>query len=306
MVPVPELLPKVNTLEELESSLSKVIPTVLTNSMQSSIELVLSFLGCNQALIPVVLPVTAKLDTFAAVIRSGALPFMLDVDADGQLNEDLLDSVFEEFDKQCIIVLTRPLGYSVRPSLSLACAGVPTIVVNDFLPPAELSTTTLLGDFNIFDLSLMMGGEGSAIYTPYMDSRMGLRTIQQSLEGPSCLPSPLSCTLGLARVAYLKDRETQVRAVAEFYAKELGVLLEDSQAFPFFPIHKQENKLKLPWALGPLHRVAMVQKRFPKGTKNTYPGADAVEKHFLALPCSPDLIQQKDALKALCDSLQEC
>ncbi len=287
VVPVPTES-HVDLVHKLQDSLSKVVPALVTNSMQNSIELVLSFLGCGKSLIPVVLPVTASLDTFAAVLRVGALPFVLDVDADGQINEDHLTSVFAEFEKGCIVLLTRPLGFPVRPSLTLACAGVPTVIVSDFLPPAEVSSTTMLGDFNIFDLSLLMAGEGSVVYTPYLQSRNEIGALRKSLEGPSCLPGALSCALALRRLEYLGEREKLVREVAGVYAQHLGAQITSDQAFPYFPILRTKNPHKLPYALKPLHHIPAVAARYPQG-KPSYPGGDAVS-NFLALPCHPDML----------------
>lgn len=280
------------SLAVLEHSLSVVAPAVCFTNAQSALELIFESLGCREALIPVLLPVTAPSYVFAAVLRSGGLPFLLDVDQDGQYRLPLLLEALEDVDRGCIVLHTRPLGMPVRPELLAACEKTPTIIINDTLPSSTPNAESFLGDFNVYSLVEMIGA-GSAVFIPYVETAREFRSFRDDLCGPHTALPELLARLAVYRLSLLPERE---KVVQEFGDMCRDVLKKTLCTVPCVTVAVRDNRRFLEdWKflynpIKPLHTLEAVAARFPEGTPE-YPGAETISTRFLSFPTFPNMIE---------------
>lgn len=307
-------------LKNLESSLSKVVPCIVSNTHQASLEAVLHVLGCSSSLIPIVLPVTASLSTMAAVLRSGALPVLLDVHEDTlQYDPEVLKDVLQDFDKGCIVFLGHPFGLPVDPALLEVCKDTPTIIDNATLPSSQLTKRELVGYINLFRLSEIMMGDGGVVYTSFLDIIQDIDVHRRSVLGLNSIPSAIASHVANKYVPHMDAHRMDLKVVKKVFAERIGAhfaVIPSADSYPFLIVQIVGNAvevstnlrsffIKAQPALPTLHKVPEVKVRFNNGEVPDYPVAEMLSERLIALPVATGLVQQSmdAAIEALRASL---
>jgi len=169
---------------------------IVVNTKQIAVQMCMEVMGSRVHVIPVAMPVTTSMETFAGVLYSGAVPVLLDVDTSTQqVRLDLLQDLLEE-GEGAVVLLDRAGGYPVPANVLEAVQDVPTIAVTRCMPTTALDQLNLDATFNIFDLSEVTGS-GAVIFHKFEMQQQELRVLR---GGP--LGHKAWLTEDLCRVAY--------------------------------------------------------------------------------------------------------
>lgn len=284
-------------VQKLEKYLDDAI---VTNSYQICVQMVCEVLGARQYAIPVILPVTASIQTLAGVYWSGATPVLLDVDETLNVQQGPLQEALEGLGG-AVVVIERVGGYDVPPALLEATKGVPTIVCTRYPPHLSKYELGLHGSFNIFDLK-DVAGSGGVIYHEYDKQRMQLRNLREGALGHDAqMSEKLAYSIYTKLNASSKGRERTHNRIARRFEEELqkygqtaimpwkpaklaGTLFFTVPDVLYMQQHLGSKGYPSRPAIIPLHRIQAVARRFPASNEVKYPNADKLFNKILALP----------------------
>lgn len=263
------------------------------HSYQSAMQAVLEMLGSRSSMLPVVCSVFTAPDVMSAILRSGAQPILLDVDEEtAQINipdlQDLLTSLHEA-EKEAVILLNRPAGAPVDPSLVAATSDVVTVEDTHVFPdPLDDS----LSQFAVWDLSTVE--KGAIVRTPFDVQRKDLVMIRDGFLGHDS---------GLSNAAKKALQEMPSMSITRINAKKYRDALASSGkeglvAFaherhtPFFVFnvpnadrviaHLYSYGIEAKKAFFPLHEHPQMASRWHLPPE--YPVAERLSKRLLAVP----------------------
>lgn len=280
---------------------------IVVNTKQTAIQLCLEMMGTRTHMIPVVLPVTASLETFTGVLWSGAMPIILDVDTSTlQVKLDDLQELLSD-GEGAVVVLDRPGGYPVPPPVLDAVQDVPTIAVVRCPPHECLDQLHLDATFTIFDLNEVIG-TGAVIFHKFQLQQWLLRGLRGGPLGHKAWLTEELCQKALDRLHGLQYRELTYYAVHEAFAWELNargsnVILWDA-ADLIGPIylhvpdaqkmvqHLNAHNIPCRQTFYPLHSIPEVGKRLPNKDKADYSGAEMLHQHTILIPSHEGILDQ--------------
>ena len=271
--------------------------SVVFSSHQAAITAVFEVLGSRSTDIPVILPITIAPDTLSAVLRAGASPLLLDIEADTlQIDPTLLAEVLGEL-PTAMVVFNRPGGQPVTANLLELTKDIVTVVDTN-LPPSIAVGEDCVGSFTVFDLSPIIGS-GGVVHHKYSQQISELKMIRNGVLGLAANLNETLCTLAYTRLhedPKLTTRKLKQAQAAMYYLEKLddvsSVPFVASPEWPYF-ILKVENADKVIAHLHsydilaakpvfPLHLLPHISRRWTE--KPEYPVAELMYKTLVALP----------------------
>lgn len=282
--------------------------SIVVDCVQSAVQLCVEVLGSRTTMLPVALPDTAPISAFGGVLWSGALPVVLDTNSvthQPRVN-DLLE--LREAGQLAAVLLDRSGGKAVRLDVLEAVSGVPTIAVCDVLPVGYLGLEQLQFDFNIYDLSHIVG-TGAVIITKDTVRQQQLRLLRGGPLGHRCWLDPKLCKEVVEKLEYDYDRMTLSENVYDLFNEELrrqqiGVIITTNYApgvnnVVYFHVPDAGEivpylrKFNIPCrrTFYPLHTLPMIGERLPHRSKSNYTGADYLHKHTMIIPAHKGIIE---------------
>lgn len=286
-------------LTELSKLESFFGPTsVVFNTYQSGVTAVLEILGSRIRDLPVVLPVTTSPEVLAGVLRSGAIPFLLDIEPEFyQIDPVLLEEVLEEL-KTAVVLLHRPAGLQVNPRLLELCEDLPTII-DTRLPPHLGMKPDCVGTFTLFDLSPIVG-TGSIVIHKYSQQVNELKIVRNGLLGLTAQLNESLCSTALERFKQdptLAAYKAARRKVADLFESELNEALNTDE-LPYFVVKVEDadrvvafmhsEGIAIGKPLFPLHLLPQIAKRWAEPP--AYPVAEELRNKLIALPLHPGIL----------------
>lgn len=291
--------------EELEKFLGA--GAVAFNSCQNAVAAVLEVLGTRTSIIPVVLPITAAPDTVAGVLRGGADPILLDIDASTlQIDPVALKEVLDEV-KAAVVILTRPGGSNVDSRLLDLTKGLPTILDTKSYPGIYIGHRQL-ATFVIHDLETVIGS-GAIVRHQYTDQLRELKMVRSGVLGLGANLNPLLAKAAHNRLTYEamnRDvRREKQRTVANAYMKKLKPYLKAVQEdWPYFitevgnadkvMVHLRTYGISAVKPVFPLHYLSEMNRRWQEAP--SYPVAEELHKKLIALPTHPGILDEVDMI----------
>lgn len=293
-----------NTIEQAKLEAFFGPTAVVFNSYQASITAILEVLGSRTHELPVILPITSSPDTISAVLRSGANPILLDINADSlQMEPALLTEVLETI-KSAVIILDRPGGMPVDPALLAIAKTLPTII-DTRLPPHQGSTQDCVGTFTVFDFGPIVGS-GSLVIHKFTHQVRELKMVRNGLLGLAASMNDALCALAHKRLKSqpkLQDRKTaQAQAVSLYRnfleGKNHEIVFPECQERPYLMVvvenankvvaHLHSLGLPVVKPVFPLHYLPIMQRRWQETPE--YPVAESVFNRVVALPTHPGIL----------------
>lgn len=270
------------------------------NSVQNALQAVLEALGTTASPVPVVMPITAPPDSFAAVLRSGAQPIMMDIDRDTlELSVNAVEMATTELES-CVFLVNSPTGHQ---NLPLDEALAEQVVIWDSRIPQSCAPEYVA--FEVLDMT-DIAGSGAVVCHHYLDQ---LKVIQQVREGvgglSAVMPEPVAALCEERLSLDLSKREE----VWDAYEEHLGdvILGEPKSTQPLLVyvsdmrkalVHLNSFGIKAQQGVFPLHQLDEVSRRLAGDPD--YSVAEDLMNHVVALPCHPTVDVQE-----VCSLLQE-
>lgn len=269
------------------------------STYQAALVSVLELLGTRKSPLPVIMPVTAPPDTMSAVLRGGAVPFLLDVDYKSlQMNPTQLQEALSSL-PAAIVVLTCPGGQKLSESLLELVSDYPTIVDTRWTAnPKKLET---LGSFTVYDLTEICGN-GAVVYHKFEKQQSDLRVVRNGILGQD---ARITWTQGReikARGPLVEKREAEQKNTYDSYTKVLlskglggMIIFREAVSFPHYLVrvsnparvsaHLSSYGIESALGVYPLHLVPELASRWKETP--SYEGAELLSKEVLALPTLP-------------------
>lgn len=288
-------------IEEIDyvAKLEKLIPhSLVTSSVQAAIQIVLESAGTTVTPLPVLMPVTAPLETFSGVLRAGAQPVLLDIDAESlQMSPERLQEALTELGKGSLVLVHSPLGTSVTSALRtlIGTENVGIFDASNMLP--NLSSEVDL-TFEIYGFRAIAGG--AVIKHPY--DRTVLKQICNGICGLSARMSNIVALKTWQRLSKLTDYDYKTSEVVQ----TLSSLLHNSNSgiITYTPgwgmvpiviktdkakqvqVHLQSYNIETEMLITPLYAYDEVARRFTEGVPD-YPVTNSLRDKLLAIPTHP-------------------
>lgn len=271
--------------------LDKALGGIVFDSSQSAITAALEVLGSRFQPISVVMPVTVTYDALMAVIRSNARPVVVDIDPDTlQADVSQVQECLESME-DAVVLLTRPAGLPVAPSLMEAVQDVPTIVDTRVLP-TELE---MFCTYNVYDMSPMLG-KGAVVYAKNSDICKDLRVAREDAQtgmgevlaalGYKRLPEISLLPRGL-EYSELIDKSGKSGIVGYGGSAVLGSYLVRVSDANKAQQHLAKRGVQTAFGVVPVYKYEIARKRFPQ--ELNYPIAEDLCTKFLLLPDHEDV-----------------
>lgn len=276
---------------------------VVFNTYSAATQAVLELLGTRINFTPVIMPINISPEVMAAVLRSGASPYLLDIDVlTMQLDATQLQTALGELET-AIVILTMPGGQLPDPAILDLVKDLPTIVDTRLCPPKLLKKNSIdpcksLGSFTIYDLSSMCGG-GGVVHHAFDEQRKVLRGIRSGPLGNSTYMSWPQTEALSKHYASGKDLSFSGKAVASYYIhilKQTGnedmIMFDTSFDWPYFLIkvgsvekaiaHLHSYQIEARFGCFPLHFLDTLKARWTEDPE--YGAAELMHSNILALP----------------------
>lgn len=274
---------------------------VVVNTKQMAVQICLEIMGTKNHMIPVVAPVTTSIEVLTAVMDSGALPVILDIDTSTlQVKLDDLRELLQE-GPGAVVILDRVGAYPVDQHVLEAVLDVPTIAVLRSPPHDCTDQLDLEATFTVYDLSEVIG-EGAVIFHSNLDLIKELKALRGGPLGHKAWLTDDLCFNALYRLEYeLDEREQVYHSVWQAFEWELNesdradILLWDSADLIgpiYFQVpdaarmveHLRSHGIPCRRAFFPLHMVPEIARRMPRSKEADYSGAEMLFKHTIMLP----------------------
>lgn len=266
------------------------------HSCQIAIQIVLEGLGTRTQPVPVAMPVTAPPDTIAAVLRAGATPLLTDIDEGTlQMKPEHLRMIIEDLGT-VIVLLTRPGGQYVDKQLLDLVKDLPTVIDSRLVPHPQLTADDLVGSFNVFDLTSVLGSGGVIIHK-FPKQVHQLRTIRSGLIGnAAALSEPAAEKALQSLIGYNNNGHRRVATKYHECFKPLqkrGILPMEPSLWPS-PLyvsvpnakvtvaHLHTYGIEAALAVYPLYNLEEIRRRYTQDPE--YPVAERLQQTFICLP----------------------
>lgn len=267
-------------------------------SPQLALQTALEGLGSRGLGIPVVLSITSPPDTFAAVLRAGALPCVLDINED-TLSYSIKDLQVLAEDHENGFVVVHEYPHDDQVSDWLEDNDLVEVKMHRVPPTHTQDKGKYQAPVNIFSMELAWGW-GAALETKFKDLELDFRTIGHGLLG-------LGSVVDFREVRHrlgLRDIHAGLSYASEAYYDFLWDPDGDEYEItaivcgPPFPLVRVANaketiaRLALeniearPW-YDPLHTVESLKHHWPEGAN--YPFAENLQNRIVALPMWPGM-----------------
>lgn len=278
---------------------------IVFSSYHASISAILEILGSRSNDIPVILPVTISPEVLSGVLRSGATPFLLDIEPNHfQIDPELLKEVIGELNGG-VIILNRPAGIPVNPELLEICKDLPTII-DTRLPPSLDIEADCVGSFSVFDFAPIIGS-GALIIHRFAQQVNELKMVRNGLLGLSANLNDALSALASKRLHddhrldnYKKTRRTVVGNYIKCLKdrnmeyitgpddQHMIVSVPDADRVIAY-LHGEGFALTKP--IFPLHMLSHVNKRWAQ--KPEYPVAESIQNNYVALPVHAGILEKE-------------
>lgn len=275
------------------------------SSYHSGIVAILEILGSRTNDIPVILPVTSTPEVLGAVLRSGASPFLLDIEPDHfQLDPNLLVEVLEEL-KTAVVILNRPAGIPVNPKLLEICSELPTII-DTKLPPSLDIADDCVGSFTVFDFAPIIGS-GSLVIHRYAQQVAELKAVRGGILGLSANMNDALSALALRRLQsdprldqYKQSRTAIINNYVKSFGDKLSYIKVPNPQFLVVQVPNADRSVAylhgegftLTKPIFPLHLLSNVNKRWTQ--KPEYPVAEKLHNNYVALPIHAGILGKEE------------
>jgi hypothetical protein len=164
------------------------------NSIHNAVQACLEMLQSRSKELVVLASVVTPTAVMSAVVRSGALPLIVDLDSKyRQLSYKDLREIKEEVSLPMCVILERTVNKDINPSLLESVQDIPVIVVNYFTPTNNQAP--LPGHFNVFILP----------YGALVQSEYELADIKNIRSGSLGLCADLDTVSDLYNCGYVAD-----------------------------------------------------------------------------------------------------
>lgn len=284
--------------------LSLGIPSAVeVNSYQLAVQLCLELLGSRVNTIPVVLSVTSSPQTISAVLRSGAQPFLIDIESSLQMSTANLVEVLTETDGQAVVLLDTPGGMTPHPSLLKTIEGLPVVWATQHhsVPKGDFKA-----DFTVLDLDQVCGG-GGLILSSWKEQVNELKLLRSGELGHSGEMSFYQKSALVENKHLLDDTRERVvgKSACDLYnelLREAGhtesVLLSGHRAYYSAQLvkvpdaskcvaHLHSYGIEAKRASYPLYHLSQLKERWMSNP--SYPTAHDLDNRVLALPCHANI-----------------
>lgn len=167
------------TREELEHHIGK--SAVIFSSQQRALETCLEALGTNIYGTHVALPITAPPWVVSAVLRSGGVPGLLDIDLDTfEYKKQDLEDAFKDFE-ELIVLRYSPFGMPLHLDLESLFKDKITINIDNtiFYDEEEINQYT----FSIYNMQLAGCDPGSLLFSKFQDTKSTILKIRDGVLG---------------------------------------------------------------------------------------------------------------------------
>jgi dTDP-4-amino-4,6-dideoxygalactose transaminase len=232
----------------------------------------------------------------AGVLRSGATPFLLDIEPNHfQIDPELLKEVLTELES-AVVVLNRTAGIPVNPELLEICKDLPTII-DTKLPPSLDIADDCVGSFTVFDFAPVVGS-GALVIHRFAQQVHELKLVRNGLLGLSANMNDALSALAYKRLQEDPRLDKYKKTRREVVSNYATCLSERNVSFVTGPDH-QFMIVCVPNAdrvisylhgegfpsakpIFPLHLLSHVNKRWTQ--KPEYPAAESIQNNYVALP----------------------
>lgn len=256
---------------------------VATNTYQLALQLVLEALGSRTLDIVAIMPVTASPEALAAVLRSGALPCLLDINPFNlQLDVAMLKEAVSKCENCVVITSGDNVSSSIRDFLKEEdiieiCDTRHTI--NPFVATEPKAT------FEIYDLAPLIGA-GGFIVAQFPDILEDIKTVRSGILGHAGHLSPKISSFLEARV-YIHEIYVQNR---KNYEQNHGMKLITDFRYPLLVTESADRVIAHLHSYGvtatrgcvPLHKMDSIKDRWE--ATPSYPIAEKMFEKVTALP----------------------
>lgn len=263
---------------------------VIFSNQQAAIQATLEILGSRESDLPVVLSIASTPDVVAAVLRSGASPFLLDIDATTlQMQPELLKEALSQLPADTVVLLDSLLGLDIDQRLLDLCEEVPTIGLPNRIPHKGLTDKDCLCSFSIFDMQSAFG-EGALLVHRFSDEVRALKLVRSGMLG---LGAGLSEAKSLQILEELKLDPTMEAARSSRRSVLTGY--QDTTTHPEHKVcslpvkdvarvivHLHSNGIMSDKLIRPVHNLPTLQERWLE--QPSYPVAESLGNTILALP----------------------
>ena len=288
--------------------------SIVVDSAQRAIQISLELLNSGVKGFPVIMPVTAPPAVISGVLRSGAVPLLLDISpVTLNLDAELYRAAHEEFGDGMVTLFCEVPGQPIPQELldSLKPHSV-TILYSPTFPRAE--TNAYPHTFMVKDLHKLVD-KGAVIFHDYEEQLALMYAARDGVLGHDARLSPnqetqLEKSLAEQRMVFNSHKQAFDSILQAFAGTDIGILWDSS-------IHNEEFGVIVPNAkravtvlrsayykaqslVKPLHMEPAVAARYQE--KAVYPAAEALMDHLITIPVQE---YSRESLRDLVNLVQQ-
>jgi len=271
--------------------------SVVVDSAQRAIQISLELLNSGVKGFPVVMPVTAPPAVVGGVLRSGAVPLLLDIDKSTfNMDPSLFKEAINELGDGMVTLFCEIGGQPIpKELLDILKPYSVTILYSPTHPRNEAQAYPYT--FMIKDLNKMID-KGAVIYHDYEEQLSMIYAARDGVLGHDAKLSKaqeqnLERLLDNDRVYLVDSRKADFQRISKafkgtgvgvlwessLYNEEFGIVVPDAQK----AVAKlKEHKFMAQTLINPLHKEPMVAARYRE--KASYPNAEAVMNRVITVP----------------------
>lgn len=288
--------------------------TVVVDSAQRGVQICLELLNSGVKGFPVIMPITAPPAVVGGVLRSGAVPLLIDIDPlTLDMDPDLFKEAVKEFGDGMVTLFCEVPGQSIPDNLlSLLQPHSVTLLYSPTYPRAEVGAAP--HTFMIKDLKKLVD-KGAVIFHDYEEQLSLLYAARDGVLGHDAKlttdqEKDLAKKLGQDRMVFGTGKKEFDRMLDAFKGTGIGVIWEQSLYHEEFAIavpnaDKAVAKLSANYymarkLINPLHVEPMIAARYQE--KASYPNAESLTNKIISIPV---MDYEQDSLDTLVRLLLE-
>jgi len=272
------------------------VNTIVVDSAQRAVQICLELLNSGVKGFPVVMPVTAPPAVVGGVLRSGAVPLLLDIDPYTlDMDVSLFKEAVKEFGDGMVTLFCEIPGQPVDPNLQ-AClhAHSVTLLYSSTYPRDEVGAAP--HTFMIKDLKKLVD-KGAVIFHDYEEQLSLLYSARDGVLGHDAKltlgqEKELAKKLGQDRMVFGTGKKEFDQLLHAFKGTVVATLWDHSLYHEEFAIvvpdaDRAVTKLSANYfmsrkLINPLHVEPMVAARYQE--KASYPNAESLTNRIISIP----------------------